>query len=83
MRRSRSVPAIWFGWSGKITEEPADQPAFSTRNGVKYAVVDLKEDDYQAYYNGFRQPRAVAHPALPGGSGGIRALGPLRLYPGQ
>ncbi|BAF86480.1 putative OtsA trehalose-6-phosphate synthase [Azorhizobium caulinodans ORS 571] len=44
---------IWFGWSGKITEQPSDQPAISMRNGVKYAVVDLKEDDYQEYYNGF------------------------------
>ena len=44
---------IWFGWSGKITEQPSEQPAISMRNGVKYAVVDLKEDDYQEYYNGF------------------------------
>ncbi|WP_084539788.1 alpha,alpha-trehalose-phosphate synthase (UDP-forming) [Azorhizobium doebereinerae] len=44
---------IWFGWSGKITEQPSERPAISSRNGVKYAVVDLKEDDYQEYYNGF------------------------------
>ncbi|GGF46453.1 alpha,alpha-trehalose-phosphate synthase (UDP-forming) [Azorhizobium oxalatiphilum] len=44
---------IWFGWSGKISEEPSERPAISNRNGVKYAVIDLKEDDYQEYYNGF------------------------------
>ncbi len=44
---------VWFGWSGKITEEPSDRPVISGRSGIKYAVVDLKDEDYQEYYNGF------------------------------
>lgn len=44
---------VWFGWSGRITEEPSDRPTVTTRNRIKYAVIDLKEGDYQEYYNGF------------------------------
>ncbi|MFG1412153.1 alpha,alpha-trehalose-phosphate synthase (UDP-forming) [Xanthobacter sp. VTT E-85241] len=44
---------IWFGWSGRITDTPSDRPVVSTRGKIKYAVVDLKDDDYQEYYNGF------------------------------
>ncbi len=44
---------VWLGWSGKITEEPSERPVVSDHDGIKYAVVDLKDDDYQEYYNGF------------------------------
>ncbi len=44
---------VWFGWSGRITEEPSDRPIVTTRSKVKYAVIDLKDSDYQEYYNGF------------------------------
>ncbi|MFS8036146.1 alpha,alpha-trehalose-phosphate synthase (UDP-forming) [Xanthobacter sp. AM11] len=44
---------IWFGWSGRITEEPSDAPQVTRHGAVTYAVVDLKPDDYQEYYNGF------------------------------
>ncbi|MFG1461621.1 alpha,alpha-trehalose-phosphate synthase (UDP-forming) [Xanthobacter sp. DSM 24535] len=44
---------VWFGWSGRINDAPSDRPVVSTRGKIKYAVVDLKEDDYQEYYNGF------------------------------
>lgn len=44
---------VWFGWSGRITEEPSDRPVVTTRNRIKYAVIDLKDSDYQEYYNGF------------------------------
>ena len=44
---------VWFGWSGRITDTPSDRPAVTTRNRIKYAVIDLKDSDYQEYYNGF------------------------------
>ncbi|TCT03913.1 alpha,alpha-trehalose-phosphate synthase (UDP-forming) [Aquabacter spiritensis] len=44
---------VWFGWSGRITEEPSDRPVVTNRNRIKYAVIDLKEADFQEYYNGF------------------------------
>lgn len=44
---------IWFGWSGQISPEPSDHPVITTQKRITYAVVDLKEDDYQEYYNGF------------------------------
>lgn len=46
-------PGIWFGWSGRIVDEPSSRPTVTTRGKVKYAVIDLKEDDFQEYYNGF------------------------------
>lgn len=44
---------VWFGWSGRITDAPSDRPTVTTRNRIKYAVIDLKDSDYQEYYNGF------------------------------
>lgn len=44
---------IWFGWSGRIAPEPSDTPEVSRHRGITYAVVDLKAEDYQEYYNGF------------------------------
>ena len=38
---------IWFGWSGRIAEEPSDHPEVTRHGRVTYAVVDLKADDYQ------------------------------------
>ncbi len=47
-------PGIWFGWSGKVA---ADRATIETRRidhgRVSYVVMDLTEDDYQEYYNGF------------------------------
>ncbi|MBA4791570.1 MAG: alpha,alpha-trehalose-phosphate synthase (UDP-forming) [Pseudomonadota bacterium] len=44
---------VWFGWSGRITDTPSERPTVTTRNRIKYAVIDLKDSDYQEYYNGF------------------------------
>ena len=44
---------MWFGWSGQtIQSEPRD-PTITTINNVSYATLDLREDDYDGYYNGF------------------------------
>lgn len=44
---------VWFGWSGQVNDEPAEEPTFSARGNITYAVVDLSSSDYQEYYNGF------------------------------
>ncbi|ALK10635.1 Alpha,alpha-trehalose-phosphate synthase [UDP-forming] [Blastochloris viridis] len=44
---------IWFGWSGKVTDEPAAQPTIVRRGKVGYAVVDLTAVDRDEYYLGF------------------------------
>jgi trehalose 6-phosphate synthase len=44
---------VWFGWSGNVTEDPADEPRMSTSGGIAYATLDLSPEDYDEYYNGF------------------------------
>jgi trehalose 6-phosphate synthase len=48
----RNRTGVWFGWSGEISEEPAE-PRFVQRNRISYAVIDLTANDFQEYYNGF------------------------------
>ena len=44
---------VWFGWNGKtIPGEPGD-PKIQTHGKVTYATIDLNEQSYQLYYNGF------------------------------
>ncbi len=45
--------AIWFGWSGRLSSEPSEQPALVEARGVTYATVDLTSEDYRAFYVGF------------------------------
>jgi trehalose 6-phosphate synthase len=43
---------VWFGWSGSISECPG--PVRTTEAGrVKYATVDLTQEEYDRYYNEF------------------------------
>ena len=44
---------IWFGWSGKKTGQEPRDPALETRGRITYATIDLKQDDFENYYNGF------------------------------
>jgi trehalose 6-phosphate synthase len=44
---------IWFGWSGRITEEPEHEPTIRKVGGTTYAVMDLSPADYNEYYSGF------------------------------
>ncbi|HEX5418520.1 MAG TPA: trehalose-6-phosphate synthase [Gammaproteobacteria bacterium] len=44
---------IWFGWSGKTTPGvPAETKTFTSAK-IRFATVDIKEDDYEGYYKGF------------------------------
>ena len=44
---------MWFGWSGRLTAEPAPQPAIVEARGVTYATVDLTAEDHRGFYVGF------------------------------
>jgi trehalose 6-phosphate synthase len=45
--------ALWFGWSGAVTAEPASVPQQQRKGRVAYATLDLSESDYKHYYLGF------------------------------
>jgi trehalose 6-phosphate synthase len=44
---------IWLGWSGKVAARDQLQTRRLSRKNVEYVVLDLSEDDYHEYYNGF------------------------------
>ena len=43
---------MWFGWSGKVTEEAAGAPRTVEVNKATYVLIDLSRNDIQEYYNG-------------------------------
>jgi trehalose 6-phosphate synthase len=45
--------AMWFGWSGRLSSEPAPQPAVVEARGVTYATIDLTAEAHRAFYVGF------------------------------
>jgi trehalose 6-phosphate synthase len=63
---------VWFGWSGKVAPPDALETRRIKHKNVEYVITDLAKDDYQEYYNGFRQPGVVAHPPLPAGPRRVR-----------
>ncbi|MGV8953362.1 MAG: alpha,alpha-trehalose-phosphate synthase (UDP-forming) [Cypionkella sp.] len=44
---------FWFGWSGKLTEQPAAEAVFENIDGLTVGKVDLTREDHHAYYAGF------------------------------
>ncbi len=44
---------VWFGWSGKIAEDEPGPAEHTVRDNVTYVTIDLKNDDYEEFYNGF------------------------------
>lgn len=49
----KNRPGLWYGWSGRVAEDPDQRPQMMARGGVSYAVTDLSTADYQEYYSGF------------------------------
>src|SRR5208282_1786408 len=43
---------MWFGWSGKVTDQPASEPRTLEVNKVTYVQIELSNNDIQEYYNG-------------------------------
>ncbi len=44
---------IWFGWSGRVTEEPSPEPTIRKVGSTTYVVFDLAPGDFNEYYSGF------------------------------
>ncbi|ODT66985.1 MAG: hypothetical protein ABS75_25740 [Pelagibacterium sp. SCN 63-23] len=44
---------FWFGWSGKLTEQPSRDARFEEVDGLRIAQIDLTRADHHAYYAGF------------------------------
>ncbi len=49
----RENGGLWFGWSGKTADRTAMTPEITDAGNVRYATLDLGEDDFDDYYNGF------------------------------
>jgi trehalose 6-phosphate synthase len=44
---------FWFGWSGKLTDQPSQEARIEDIDGLSVAQIDLTRDDHHAYYAGF------------------------------
>ncbi len=44
---------FWFGWSGKLVDEPSPDARFQDIDGLAVAQIDLTREDHHAYYAGF------------------------------
>ena len=44
---------VWFGWNGKTIQGEPGEPRLEKSGKVTYATIDLNENSYQLYYNGF------------------------------
>jgi trehalose 6-phosphate synthase len=49
----REYRGLWFGWSGRVTEEFTGRIEFQRCEGVTSATIDLEEQDVDEYYNGY------------------------------
>ena len=43
---------VWFGWSGKMTDQPTSEPRTLEVSKVTYVQIDLSNNDIQEYCNG-------------------------------
>ena len=48
----KSRDGVWFGWSGKVTEDAPGEPRTVEVNKMTYVLIDLSKNDIQEYYNG-------------------------------
>src|SRR3569623_1742366 len=46
---------LWVGWSGKITDQPADQAQLVRidKDRLTLATIDFSPDEHEGYYNGY------------------------------
>jgi trehalose 6-phosphate synthase len=44
---------VWFGWSGRVTDERIGEAKTVVQDNVSYVTVNLNRDDYEEFYNGF------------------------------
>ncbi len=44
---------FWFGWSGAFSDHPSKNAEFEKIDGLQIARLDIPEEDYRGYYEGF------------------------------
>ena len=44
---------LWFGWSGKLVEQPVMEPEILEEEGVSFATLPLTPREFDRYYLGF------------------------------
>lgn len=49
----KETGGTWFGWSGRIRDDSAGRLRHEHADGIQYTTIDLGNEDFQAYYNGF------------------------------
>lgn len=51
LERRRSV--LWFGWSGRVSDDPGSIVSLWRRSAVTFVGIDLSPIQYEGYLNGF------------------------------
>ena len=49
----RQRGGLWFGWSGELVDGEPGSTDLVRRDGVTYAVADMRKDTFEPYYFGF------------------------------
>lgn len=49
----RRSGGLWFGWSGELTDSEPGAVELNLHDGVGYATLELRREEFQRYYNGF------------------------------
>lgn len=49
----RARGGLWFGWSGDVSDAPAERAEVVRRDGVTYGMIDLTPAEREEYYLGF------------------------------
>ena len=49
----RKRGGVWFGWSGRATEDNPEPARTIVRANVSYVTIGLRKNDYQEFHNGF------------------------------
>jgi len=44
---------LWLGWGGETVDQEPGDPELHIREGVTYATIELKREDFDLYYNGY------------------------------
>ena len=49
----RKRGGLWFGWDGELDDAEPGEPDLHVREGVTYATIALRREEFERYYNGF------------------------------
>jgi trehalose 6-phosphate synthase len=49
----RQSGGIWFGWGGKTCRGEPSEPKLERRGDITFATIDIDEEDFDGYYNGY------------------------------